>query len=99
MTERPAAVSSTQELGQLASIESSTSSVGVPLIQSTIPVQNVPAPTAPGIRSEASKRKVVFGSCRVSRACDRMALDAFAGSRPLFALITPPRLTRLLAQS
>src|SRR5690606_38370467 len=90
---------SDHEDGQPASICSSTASVPVPLTQSIIPFQNVPAPTADGMRSDASKRNVVVSACRISMAADRMLLDALAGSSPLLAEITPPRLTRELAHS
>ncbi len=69
-----------------------------PLSQPTIPFQKESVPTAPGMRSEPSNRNVASGSCRISMLCYRMSLDAFAGSSPLFALMTPPRLTRLFAQ-
>ena len=51
------------------------------------------------MRSDPSKRNVVFGSWRVLIADWRIGLDALAGSRPLLALITPPSLTRLFAHS
>ena len=42
-----------------------TSAVDAPLIQSTMPVQNVPAPTDGGMRSDASKRNTACGSARI----------------------------------
>src|SRR4051812_26327285 len=64
-----------------------------------MPVQKEPEPTTPGIRSDASKRKVVFGSCRTLMASCRIGLDALAGSSPVLALMTPPSFTRLFAHS
>ena len=63
-----------------------------------MPFQKESAPTAPGIRSDPSNRNVVSGFCRISIDCTSSSLDATSGSSPLFALMTPPRLTRLFAQ-
>nr|RZI36157.1 hypothetical protein BJQ95_01428 [Cryobacterium sp. SO1] len=63
-----------------------------------MPFQKESVPTAPGIRSEPSKRKTVFSSCRISTLCFRMSLDASEASRPVLALMTPPSSTRLFAQ-
>src|SRR5690606_30591316 len=83
--------------GQLASIVSSTVCVDWPPTQATMPFQNESAPTAPGMRSEPSKRNVVSGSCRISIDWVSSSLEATFGWRPLFAEMTPPRLTRLFA--
>ena len=63
-----------------------------------MPFQKESAPTAPGIRSDPSNRNVVSGFWRISIDCTSSSLDATSGSSPLFALMTPPRLTRLFAQ-
>jgi hypothetical protein len=73
--------------------------VSAPLIQSTMPAQNDADPTAPGMRSEPSKRNVVFSSCRMAYASRSRSLERFSGSTPLLALMTPPSETRLLAHS
>src|SRR5690606_10161719 len=91
--------SSDHSAGQAASMFFNTVSRSVPLTQATMPLKNASLPTAPGIRSDASNRNVVFGSCSNSMAWVRMPLEAFSGSRPLLALMTPPSETRLLAQS
>ena len=68
-----------------------TSSTGVPLIHETMPFQNVPAPTALGIRSDASNRNVVFGSCRISIAWVRMPDEAFAATFGTEWFVDPER--------
>src|SRR5699024_9033310 len=84
---------------QELSISSSASSADVePSIQSVIAVQNEPAPTSAGIMSEPSKREVAVSSWSSSIARRRMSDDAFSGSPPVFADVTPPMETRLFAQ-
>ena len=51
-------VSPTGGVARTASMKSSASVVPLPVIQSVMPFQNVPAPTAAGIRSEPSNRNV-----------------------------------------
>ena len=65
--------------------------------KATMPCQKEAAPTAPGMRSEPSKRNSVSSLCRISIDCSSSGLEATLGSRPLLALMTPPRLTRLFA--
>ncbi len=45
-----------QDAGQEFSMKVKTSSLLAPVIQSVMPCQKLPAPTAPGMRSEASNR-------------------------------------------
>ena len=78
-------------------MKSSVSCVDLPVIQSVIPVQNDPAPTAAGIRSEASNRNWLFGSCRVSTTI--LVRPVYSvGSTLRFALAMPVLfLARLVA--
>ena len=79
-----------------------TSCVEEPVSQLTMPVQNVPAPTSPGIRSDASNRITESGSARISADSLSNSVARFSGSRPLLALTQPPigvALALALAQS
>src|SRR5690606_34993195 len=79
-----------QDDGQDASIVSTTSCVSEPVNQFTIPVQKVPAPTSPGMRSDASNRITASGSARISAESWSNDVARFSGSRPLLALTQPP---------
>src|SRR5690625_4520686 len=85
--------------GQEDSIWSSTAWVSEPLIQSTIPVQKEPAPTSEGMRSEPSKRATAPSSCSSSMARRNTSEEASEGSTAVFAEVTPPISTRVLAHS
>ena len=63
------------------------------------PSRTIPHPPWTGIRSDASKRTVVFGSCRSSIASVRNSLEARLGSAFRLAETLPPRLTRASAHS
>ena len=60
-----------------------SSSVLLPVIQAVISFQKEPAPTAPGIRSEPSKRNTASGSCRISTDSLSIGLARLATSRPV----------------
>ena len=53
-----------------------------PVIQSVMPFQNVPAPTAAGMWSEPSKRNDAAGSCSVSTDTRSIALERGPGRHP-----------------
>ena len=61
-----------------------------PVIQAVISFQKEPEPTAPGIRSEPSKRKTAFGSCRICADSLSIGLTRLVTSSPLLALTQPP---------
>src|ERR1700712_1986026 len=84
--------------GQVDWMNVVTVGVSSPLIQLTMPFQNEFDPTAAGIRSDASNRNVVFGSCKILMLSTASGDLALFGSRPLLALMTPPIETRLFAQ-
>ena len=63
------------------------------MIQAVACFQKASEPTAAGIMSEPSKRKTVFGSCRIDADSLSIGLARFAASRPLLALIQPPPVT------
>ncbi len=69
---------------------SRTSLVSLPLIHSTMPCQNDPAPTAAGIRSEPSKRNSALSSCSVSTDSLSIGFATFSMSRPVLALSQSP---------
>src|SRR5690606_32697755 len=71
----------------------------LPSTQSIMPFQNEPDPTVDGIRSDASKRKVVLSACMMSMASLRNGLEALLESAFLLAESTPPSLTRASANS
>ena len=78
----------------------STVSAALPFTQSTIPLKNVP--DADGRRHQVGgveTERGGVGPAGSPMACWRIGLDAFSGSRPLLALITPPRDTRVFAHS
>ena len=76
--------------GHEASIESRTSWSALSLaIQLVISVQNEPAPTSPGIRSEPSKRKTASGSCSSSPASWSIGDYSSEMSSSLLALTHP----------
>ena len=81
--------------GQDASICRGRPWCSAPVIQAVISFQNEPAPTAPGIRSEPSKRNTASGSCRISADSLSIGLTRLARSRPLLALTQPPVRSRL----
>jgi hypothetical protein len=54
--------------------------------------QSEPAPTAPGMRSEPSKRNTAFGSCRISTDSLSTGFFTLATSSCLFAEIQSPSL-------
>src|SRR6478736_6601256 len=88
--------------GQESSTDFAASSVEVPVSQLTIAVQKVPAPTSPGIRSDASNRITEFGSARISADSLSNSVARLSGSRRLLALTQPPIgvvLALVLAQS
>src|SRR5699024_6734460 len=95
----PRPVLSPTDHGQEDSIWSSTSSVSAPSVQSTMPLQKEPAPTSEGIMSEPSKRATALSSC--NRSIDRRSTseEASDGSTAVFAEVTPPISTRVLAHS
>ena len=67
-----------------------------------MPFQNVPAPTAPGMRSEPSKRDVAALSVRISAESLSTGFFSRLGSAFLFAVTQPPEpqvLARSLAHS
>src|SRR5690606_25129625 len=75
-----------RQLGQVAAISSSTCCEGLSLaIQSVMPVQKLPAPTAPGIRSEASKRTTVDSSVSSSKLSWSIGESRLLGSSSLLA--------------
>ena len=75
---RRCGVSSDQLLGQLFSTLSTKVWVSPPMTHAVTSVQKVPAPTAPGIRSEASKRN----TSAPSWSSDRSRVERVRRSRP-----------------
>src|ERR1700710_2173198 len=76
-----------QLAGQLESMVDSVVASSWPVIQLVSCFHSVPAPTAAGIRSEASKRETDLGSCRIDTDNLLIASGTLAGSRPLLAEI------------
>ncbi len=68
-------------------------------IQAVISDQKEPAPTAPGIRSEPSKRNVASGSVSSSADSSSIGLVRFVVSRALCGGMNWPPLARLLMKS
>src|SRR5215210_5225334 len=87
-TVRGASVPSTDCQGQDFSIASRAWVVLLPVIQSVICRQNSVL-TAPGIRSEASKRVTAFGSWMISTESLSIGFLKPSGSAFLFALTQP----------
>src|SRR5690606_14270030 len=77
------------EAGQDCSMNVSASALLAPVIQSVMPRQNDEGPTAAGMRSEPSNRKVVDSFCRICADSRSIGLERLAGSRPGLALIQP----------
>src|SRR5690349_9555355 len=86
-------------LGQELSMKSRVLLVSLPLIQSVMPFQNEPEPTAPGIMSEPSNRMTVLGSCRICTDSLSIVPVTALWSRPLLAENQSPSLARLVAHS
>src|SRR5690554_5845371 len=77
--------------GQEFSIASRTASVSLPSANhAVISRQKLPAPTAAGMRSEASKRMTELGSARTSEASLSKSVARLLTSRPLLAVTQPP---------
>ena len=72
-----------QDDGQEFSMLSRVSCVLWPVIQAVISFQKEPAPTAPGIWSEPSKRKTASGSCRISAESLSIGLTRLSTSQAL----------------
>jgi hypothetical protein len=86
----PALVSAHQLDGHEASIADRTWSDGLSLAsQAVISFQKEPAPTGPGIRSDASNRKVYSSLARISLASWSIGDCRSEVSRPLFAETQP----------